>query len=141
LASAISRLSTPAIAQGPPPAQQSELIPEPPAPAEIRRFFREADVVAVGRVSDLRIAQSGGLCCHVSYQFTIERFLKGEDVSRFAESFEPRGAREETLRKYYDGELVFFYRKSGRAGAVKRESIWVASAALGVEEFLKGSPK
>ena len=90
--------------------------PEPPMPAEIRRFLSNADVVAEGRVSALRITSPAGVCCRVAYRFTIARFLKGDDVSRFDSSFESRGASEATLRKYYTGDIVFFYRKSVMAG-------------------------
>lgn len=87
-------------------------------------------MVAIGRVTSLRVEGSRELCCRVSFVFHVDRFLKGKDAPSFVYSFEPRGAgaSEEALRQYYGGEgYVFFYRKPGRED-VERDSLWIAWA-------------
>jgi hypothetical protein len=107
----------------------------------LTRYHREADVVAVGKAENLRIEGAGSTCCRVLFTFRVGRFLKGKDDLSFVYSFEPRGPglSQEEVRAYYGGsqELVFFYRKSGAAGAVKRDSLWIARGPIDLRELLE----
>jgi hypothetical protein len=104
-------------------------LPLPPPDGQIREYFKQADAVARGRLSDVRASKTAGVCCSVSFVFHAGQFLKGADDSTFVFVFDPRGPglNEEFLREYYDNEpFVFFYKKTRAGKKLTRDSIWIA---------------
>lgn len=110
----------------------------PPEPTFV--YFRQADIVANGDVTSLRIQTMAPKVFKISFTFKATRFWKGEDRAKFDfyfDAYVPEGSVRSLRDRYAQNPFVFFYKKwKTPKGNWLRESVYITPLNISLEREL-----